>query len=80
MTEHERDLLLLAGLSRGQRAECEGLVDRYIEAELAVVTRGRLRRAAADYEAVGRAQPCTDGASALWFAAILRERAAALPQ
>jgi hypothetical protein len=78
MTEHERDLKLLAELPRGCRAEFEGLVDRYIQAELRLVTPSRLRAAAADYDVLGHAQPCNDGASALWFAAILRERAEAL--
>ena len=78
MTERERDQQLLASLSRARRAEVEGLVDWFIASDLPVVTPARLKHAAAQYELVGQAQVCTDGASALWFASILRERAAAL--
>ncbi len=79
MSERERDQALLATLAAGDRAECEVLVDIFIEAEVHVITPAALRRAADYYECAGRSKPCSDGITGLLFAAILRERAAALP-
>jgi hypothetical protein len=79
MIERERDQALLSALPRGDRAEFEVLVDLYIQTELRVITSEVLCRAAAVYEDRCNCLPCNDGMSGLLFAAILRERAAALP-
>jgi len=76
--ERQRDQALLSTLSAGDRTECEGLVEIFVQAELDVITPEGLRSAADKYEEAGRDQPSGDGVTGLLFAAILRERAATL--